>query len=694
MLRLILHQAVAELGGLGGMVHLAGGAEHGLRLAAASGLPRAFAHAWEDLAQDEATAPALAVRTGTFVWLFAAAEPGQRPGDLPEGTGLAAVPLPGPQGPVGTVSVLTATADEPDADEQLFLRELAECAADCLRKSPPAPSPLTPAWWQEPSGSRHQAMRAVKVGAWDWDLRTGALLCDETMLTASGLDPDTYDGRIETWTALIHPDDLPAVKAEVEKVIANRGVYSVEYRLCRPDGSISWIEGRGQVILDEHGEPVRMIGTAWDTTQPRMARDWVGRALRHMSDGFFAVDADWCITYVNVQAERFFSTADKLLGQVLWEAVHGISAVGLEKRCRQAVADGTPTGFDIESPDTRRWYHMRLVPVPGGLTVYFTDVTEQRTHEAERAHAERASAERAARIGELTRAFAQALTVQNVVSAIRDHVVSPFGAAGLIIHAIEGDHLRVMGAVGYPPAFVDRLNALRLTKPSPVAEVLDSQTPRFIDSPEQFAERYPQIADYPAAGEKQAWAFLPLTASGHPIGCWVISFAAPRHLTGEERTLLTTLTGLIAQAFERAHLYDAEHTRAQELQRGMLPRTLPALTTITAAARYLPAGRGVEVGGDWYDVIPLSAARVALVVGDVMGHGLSEAVTMGRLRTAVHTLADLDLPPRRTPGPPQRPRQRPRRRLLRHLPVRRLRPHRPRLHLRRCRPPTPRRRHP
>ncbi|MGN9847572.1 ATP-binding SpoIIE family protein phosphatase, partial [Nonomuraea sp. H19] len=90
---------------------------------------------------------------------------------------------------------------------------------------------------------------------------------------------------------------------------------------------------------------------------------------------------------------------------------------------------------------------------------------------------------------------------------------------------------------------------------------------------------------------------------------------------------------------------DREHTRAKELQRGLLPRTLPNLPAVTAAARYLPAGKDMEVGGDWYDIIPLSADRVAIVIGDVMGHGVAEAVTMGRLRTAVHTLADLEMPP-------------------------------------------------
>ncbi|MFE4966151.1 SpoIIE family protein phosphatase [Streptomyces sp. NPDC056660] len=646
MLRLTLQQAVAELGGLGGMVHLAEAADRELRLVAAVGLPRVFAEAWEDLALDDRAAPALAVRNGTFVWLRAAAEPGLRSRTFPEATGLAAVPLAGPQGPVGALSVVMPTLGGPDPEKRLFLQVLADWAAERLRQSPPVPSPVSPAWWQEPSGTRLQhAMRAVEVGVWDWDLRTGELLMDEAALALTGLDPHTFDGRIESWVTHVHPDDMPALAAEIDKVIADRGVLSIEYRLRRPDGSINWIEDRGQLIFGEDGEPVRMIGTAWDTTQTRMARDSVGRALRNMSDGFFAVDADWHITYVNVQAERFFGAAGNLLGRELWEAVPAVSALGLEKRSRQAVADGTPVGFDIRSPATQAWYHMRLVPVPGGLTVYFTDVTEQRAHEAERARAERAAVERAARMEELTRALAQALTVHDLAQAIADRVLPPFGATGLIIQAVEGERLRAVGAVGYPQEYIELLTRHRVAEVSPVIEVLRTLTPKFIGSLGEFTELYPELADYLTAGRKQAWAFLPMVASGRPVGCCLISFARPRRFTDEERTLFTALSGLIAQSFERARLYDAEHTRAQELQRGMLPRALPVLPTVTTAARYLPASEGGEVGGDWYDVIPLSGARVALVIGDVMGHGLAEAVAMGRLRTAVHTLADLELPP-------------------------------------------------
>ncbi|GAA5021728.1 hypothetical protein GCM10025734_77290 [Kitasatospora paranensis] len=85
------------------------------------------------------------------------------------------------------------------------------------------------------------------------------------------------------------------------------------------------------------------------------------------------------------------------------------------------------------------------------------------------------------------------------------------------------------------------------------------------------------------------------------------------------------------------------HAMAMTLQRSLLPRGLPEQNAVDAAYRYLPAHAGV--GGDWFDVIPLSGARVALVVGDVVGHGVHAAATMGRLRTAVHNFSALDLPP-------------------------------------------------
>ncbi|MET9085608.1 SpoIIE family protein phosphatase [Streptomyces sp. NPDC004237] len=111
----------------------------------------------------------------------------------------------------------------------------------------------------------------------------------------------------------------------------------------------------------------------------------------------------------------------------------------------------------------------------------------------------------------------------------------------------------------------------------------------------------------------------------------------------EELTLAEELVARAAVSIDNARRYTREHGMAVTLQRSLLPRRLPEQTALDIAYRYLPAQAGV--GGDWFDVLPLSGARVALVVGDVVGHGLHAAATMGRLRTAVHNFTALDLQP-------------------------------------------------
>ncbi|MET7986198.1 MULTISPECIES: SpoIIE family protein phosphatase [unclassified Streptomyces] len=100
-----------------------------------------------------------------------------------------------------------------------------------------------------------------------------------------------------------------------------------------------------------------------------------------------------------------------------------------------------------------------------------------------------------------------------------------------------------------------------------------------------------------------------------------------------------------ALCVDNARRYTREHTAAVTLQRSLLPQALSGGTALEVASSYLPADPSGGVGGDWFDVIPLSGARVGLVVGDVVGHGITAAATMGRLRTAVQTLADMELPP-------------------------------------------------
>ncbi|WP_405422216.1 SpoIIE family protein phosphatase [Streptomyces erythrochromogenes] len=137
---------------------------------------------------------------------------------------------------------------------------------------------------------------------------------------------------------------------------------------------------------------------------------------------------------------------------------------------------------------------------------------------------------------------------------------------------------------------------------------------------------------------------VPLQARGVVLGManfWRAD--TPEPFDGEDLSFAEELGARAAVSIDNARRFTREHATAVTLQRRLLPRVLPEQSAVDVVFRYLPAKAGV--GGDWFDVIQLPGARVALVVGDVVGHGVHAAATMGRLRTAVHNFATLDLPP-------------------------------------------------
>lgn len=149
----------------------------------------------------------------------------------------------------------------------------------------------------------------------------------------------------------------------------------------------------------------------------------------------------------------------------------------------------------------------------------------------------------------------------------------------------------------------------------------------------------PIFPDTLALSDKQAWAFLPLVISGRPVGCCIISYDQPREFTQDERAVLTSLGGLLAQAVDRARLYDAKSQLSHDLQQALLPRSVPEFAGANCAARYVPVGQGLDVGGDFYDVIRLTPTTCALVIGDVQGHNTAAAALMGEIRAAAHATA-------------------------------------------------------
>ncbi|MET9765092.1 SpoIIE family protein phosphatase [Streptomyces sp. NPDC006372] len=139
---------------------------------------------------------------------------------------------------------------------------------------------------------------------------------------------------------------------------------------------------------------------------------------------------------------------------------------------------------------------------------------------------------------------------------------------------------------------------------------------------------------------------VPLRARGTILGVAVaVRIRQADDYGDDDAVLATELASRAAVCVDNARRFARERTTALALQHSLLPRGLPGQAAVEVAHRYLPSGSAAGIGGDWFDVIPLSGSRVALVVGDVVGHGIPSSATMGRLVTAVRTLADVDLPP-------------------------------------------------
>ena len=640
-LNVALQQVIAELGGLGGLAHWRDPGSGRLRLAASSGLTPQLAKAWADLRADEDVPPARALHRGAFVWV---AEDSMGTG----ASGTAAVPLLGASGRIGALSVFTTGPDEPNPAQRSFLRSVAAWVAGRLEQGPGTPSgvdsaprePLATGW----PGGQAPGPRVMAIRHWEYDAVTGSVTLTPPVIDVPGESLQALDESTDLHRHLPRMEDLPTFTADIREAYDSGTTHDTEYRVHHSDGTFGWVRARGHIVKGEEGTAARMVGTLWGPAYTEAAGDPVA-AVRHMNEGLLAVDEDWRITFVNEEAEHLLGPGRTPLGSALWDIPLG-RVPGVEAQCRRASAERKPIGFDLHGPTDQRIRRVRLIPLQGGgLTIYFAGFTDGRPGGRGDSAARRAGAGRTARMSELTAALSEAVTSSDVVKAVAEHVLPPFGADGLVVNVLEGGRLHVVGSVGYTEDFLSQISGISLTSHMAIAETLRTRTPVFVESPAEYHQLYPHFEGFVAASAKRAWAFLPLIASGHAMGCCVVSFSRPRSFSEEERTLLIALSGLIAQALERARLYDVEHTRAQELQRGLLPRTLPCLPAASAAARYMPAGKGEEVGGDWYDLIPLSGDQVAIVIGDVMGHGIAEAAVMGQLRTAVRALADLELGP-------------------------------------------------
>lgn len=228
-----------------------------------------------------------------------------------------------------------------------------------------------------------------------------------------------------------------------------------------------------------------------------------------------------------------------------------------------------------------------------------------------------------------------------------------FSPDGLAVFGVGGDRLTVIGHHGHEPGEEGPFTDMPLDTDYPAAEVVRTGCAVYLSSPEQYRLRYQAAWPLAQRFQRQSWAFLPLIVAGRTIGTWMAAFAYPVSFTPDERSVLTTVARMLAQALSRAGITESERELTDGLQRSMLPTLGPEIPGMSVAARYVPTGGGLQVGGDWYDMIPLPTGRIALVIGDVQGHDVRAAGLMGQLRIALRAYAAEGIA--RTPSSPAPP---------------------------------------
>ncbi|MET9381664.1 SpoIIE family protein phosphatase [Streptomyces sp. NPDC002928] len=359
------------------------------------------------------------------------------------------------------------------------------------------------------------------------------------------------------------------------------------------------------------------------------------RMVARLPYGLCSLDLNGRISFANAAAAELLGTpVDSLLGTHLWATVTWLNDPVYEDRYRAALISQHVTSFvALRPPGT--WLSFRLYPSTTGLSVRISKARAV----ADMSRSGPQPGDAASRLVTISQvlslagALTEAVGVQDVVQLVADEIAPAVGSQALVLLGSRAGRLHVLGHRGYAdPHIVERFDGIPLTAPTPGAHALRSGVPAFFDSGEQLERLYPVRHSTPDGFA--AWAYLPLIASGRPVGTCVLAYAEPHPFPTDERAVLTSLGGLIAQALERALLYDAKQQLAHGLQEALLPHSLPSLPGIVAAARYLPATRGMEIGGDFYDLVP-SQPLAAAVIGDVQGHNVTAAGLMGQIRTAV-----------------------------------------------------------
>ncbi|HEU0336251.1 MAG TPA: GAF domain-containing protein [Gaiellaceae bacterium] len=334
-------------------------------------------------------------------------------------------------------------------------------------------------------------------------------------------------------------------------------------------------------------------------------------------------DPIWAIGDEAVAAYEPFATAAGSAGDRAWAALPLMA--GAVPRGALQLSFSEPREF---SPEDRDW----LAALAGQCA---QALDRSRLYDDERR-----SRRRSERLQAMTAALTGSLAQREVASVLLDQSLAAFDV-DLGVVALYRPDTNELESVEFRGADEDQLAPWRrysVGAEYPSADAFRQRRTLVLDH-DAYVDSYPELGPPFAQLGIETIAYFPLFAGGRGMGVAVFGWRTARVLEADELAFFETLASQCAQALDRARRYESERTIAETLQRSVLPDRLPDVDGLELAGRYLPGTAGVDVGGDWFDVIPLERGRVGLAVGDVVGKGVTAAATMGQLRNGLRAFA-------------------------------------------------------
>ncbi len=228
------------------------------------------------------------------------------------------------------------------------------------------------------------ASDAAGLVLWDWDPREDHWQATPTHHTMLGYPARDGPVHQSEWTALLHPDDLPMVRAAQTRVLqGGHSDYHYEVRMRHADGSFRWTHTIGRVLeRDAAGRPTRIIGVRIDVTERRRSEIERQQILARITDGFVALDLQWRFVYANQRAgELLGRDPRKLIGKSIWAEFPPLPGERFQALCQQAMADQQPVQVEAYYPDLGLWIEDHIYPSPDGMSIHFRDISQRKSDE-------------------------------------------------------------------------------------------------------------------------------------------------------------------------------------------------------------------------------------------------------------------------------------------------------------------------